>query len=154
MCRGNRVTRWTARSETARGQVLVEVLISLLIFSFISVAFMGGIYTSLRTTDVVNEQVVAQSLTRIEMEYLKTAPYWGLGFSYEVPGAVPPWDIGRMSLDPEYAGYSVSVSGIPIDSSAHNPLPAGLDQGMQLLSVQVFRSGEHLLTTDTVKVNR
>lgn len=138
----------------SRGEVLIEVLIALLIFSVIATAFMGGIYTSRTTTEVVNEQVAAESLTRLEMEYMKVAPYWSLGFAYDLPGSPPPWDGGHATLDAPYAGYSVTVTGTPIDSSSHDPLPAGLDQGMQLIEVQVFRGTDHLLTTNTMKVNR
>jgi type II secretory pathway pseudopilin PulG len=151
---GHRLSNWMSRPGRSRGQVLIEVLIGLLIFGLISTAFMSGIFTSRTTSEVVSEQVAAESLLRVEMEYVKETPYWGLGFSYEVPGTPPPWDSGRTDLGTAYAGYSVSVSGTPVDASSHDPLPSGLDQGMQLIEVQVFRSGEPLLTTATLKINR
>ena len=152
--KGQKVTGRTVQHDHSSGQMLIEVLIGLLIFSFISTAFMSGIYTSRTTTDVVNEQAAAESLTRTEMEFVKESPYWSLGFGYEIPGSPPPWDSGHTALDSPYDGYSVSVSGTPIDTSTHNPLPSGLDQGEQLIEVQVFRGTEHLMTTHTVKINR
>ncbi len=151
---GHRLVGWMKQPGRADGQVLIEVLIALLVFSLISTAFMGGIYTSRTSTEVANEQAAAESLTRVEMEYVKETPYWSLGFSYQVPGTTPPWDSGRTSLGDAYAGYSVSVTGTPIDSSDHDPLPSGLDQGMQRIDVQVFRGGEPLMTTSTMKISR
>jgi len=141
-------------SGRSRGQVLIEVLIALLLFSFLATSFMGGSFTSRTTTEVANELAAAESLTRVEMEYIKETPYWSLGFSYTVPGEPPPWDSGRTDLGPAYAGYSVSVSGTPIESSSHIPVPSGLDQGMERFDVTVSRGGEPLLTTSTVKINR
>jgi type II secretory pathway pseudopilin PulG len=143
-----------SRPDRSCGQVLIEVLIALLIFSLISTAFMGGIFTSRTTTDTANELAAAESLTRVEMEYIKEAPYWSLGFSYDLPGSPPPWDSARTGLSEDYDSYSVSVDGRPIDTSDHQPLPSGLDQGMQQIDVQVSRGGELVLTTSTVKISR
>ena len=136
------------------GQTLIEALIALLVFSVIATSFLGGVYASRTTATVVEEQSVAESLTRLEMEYVKQSPYWGLGFTYQLPGSPPPWDTDRAELDDVYASYSVTVVGTPIDTSSHDPLPAGIDQGMQRIRVQVFRDGEMLLSADTIKVNR
>jgi len=144
----------TSLHKCASGQLLVEVLISLLIFSVIATSFMGAVFTSRTSANVVNEQAVAESLTRIEMEYVKESPYWSLGFTYQVPGSVPPWDSSRTSLDDPYSGYVVTVTGTPIDASNHATLASGLDQGMQEIEVQVHRGTRHLLTTNCVKINR
>ncbi len=144
----------TTLSGASRGQTLIEVLIALLIFSVIATAFMGAAYTSRAGVTVQYEQTTAESLTRSEMEYIKQSPYWGLGFSYQVPGSAPPWDESRTALADHYSGFSVTVAGTPIDASTHNPLAGGLDQGMQEITVQVFRGATLLLTTKTIKVNR
>lgn len=136
------------------GQTLIEALIALLIFSVIATSFIGGVFASRTTAMVAEEQSVAESLSRLEMEYVKESPYWGLGFTYQLPGSPPPWEMGRTALDDVYAGYSVTVTGTPIDTSTHDPLPGGIDQGMQRIRVQVFRDGELLLLADTIKVNR
>ena len=144
----------TSLSSANDGQVLIEVLIALLIFSMIATAFMGAIYTSRTGVKVNYEQSVAESLTRSEMEYVKQSPYWGLGFAYQVPGNPPPWDAARTALADPYSQFSVTVAGAPIDASSHNPLAGGLDQGMQEITVQVFHGADLLLTTQTIKVNR
>jgi len=144
----------TTLSGASGGQTLIEVLIALLIFSVIATAFMGAAYTSRAGVTVEYEQTTAESLTRSEMEYIKQSPYWGLGFSYQVPGSAPPWDESRTALADHYSGFSVTVEGTPIDASTHNPLAGGLDQGMQEITVQVFRGADLLLTTKTIKVNR
>ena len=144
----------TGRCDRSCGQVLIEVLIALLIFGLLATAFMGGIFTSRTTSEVVTEQVAAESLLRVELEYVKETPYWSLGFAYIVPGTPPPWDGGRTSLGTAYSGYAVSVTGTPVDPSSHDPLPPGLDQGMQLIQVDIFRDSDLLLTAATMKVNR
>lgn len=136
------------------GELLIEALIALLVFSMIATSFVGGIFASRTSATVLEEQNVAESLTRLEMEYVKQSPYWGLGFSYQVPGSAPPWDTGRTTLDDTYAGYSVDVTGTPIDASTHDTLPAGIDQGMQRITVQILRGGDLLLETHSIKVNR
>lgn len=143
-----------AAGNNSRGQLLIEVLIALMIFSVISTAFMGAIYTSRTTTTVVDEQSAAESLTRSEMEYVKESPYWGLGFSYQVPGSPPPWDADRTALDDAHPNYSVSVTGTPIYPSTHTPMVPGLDHGMQEITVTILRDGRVLMTTQSMKVNR
>ncbi len=76
------------------------------------------------------------------MEYMKESPYWGLGFSYQVPGSPPPWDTARTALEDVYATYSVTVAGTPIDTSTHVHLAGGIDHGMQEITVTVVRGGK------------
>jgi hypothetical protein len=138
----------------SRGALLIEVLIALMVLGFISMSFVGAMYTSLKGTDVVAQLAGAESLTRIEMEYIKQSPYWGLGFSYQIPGSSPPWDATRTALDDTHAAYSITVTGTPIDPSTHSPLAGGIDRGVQRIRVQVFRGAALVMTTDTVKINR
>lgn len=141
----------------SKGVSLIEVLIALAILGIIAVAFLGGLSTAYRAVVIASEQTNVESLTRSELEYVKNSPYWEFGFSYEIPATPdnpPPWDLPRTALDSHYAGYSLNVTGEPIDPDTYNPLPAGEDEGMQQIAVEVYHQGKLVLTTSSYKVNR
>lgn len=138
----------------SRGISLIEVIIALAILGVVSAAFLGGLSTAYRAVAIASERTNAESLTRSELEYIKNCHYADLtsGFSYEIPDKPPPWDPTRTALDSHYAGYSVSVTGEPIDPSTHNTTAE--DPGMQQITVEVYHQGKLVLTTNSYKVNR
>jgi prepilin-type N-terminal cleavage/methylation domain-containing protein len=146
---------------SSKGLTLIEVLIALTIFSIIAVAFLSGLATSYHALIIADERTTAESLTRSELEYIKSTPYSNLnltdGFSYQIPvppGPPPPWDPDH-NLDSQFANYSVNVTGVPIDPDTHEPLgPGELDQGLQQITVKVSHGAKLVLTTVDYKVKR
>jgi prepilin-type N-terminal cleavage/methylation domain-containing protein len=141
---------------SSKGLTLIEVLIALAIFSIIALAFFVGLATSYHGLIIADERTTAESLTRTELEYIKSTSYSNLegGFSYQLPGTPPWWDPDH-SLDGQYKDYSVNVTGVPIDPDTHEPLePSTLDKGLQQITVKVSHGAKLVLTTVDYKVKR
>ena len=141
---------------SSKGLTLIEVLIALTIFSIIAVAFFVGLATSYHGLIIADERTTAESLTRSELEYIKSTSYLNLegGFSYQIPGHPPSWDPDH-SLDSQYQNYSVNVTGVPIDPDTLEPLePGAPDQGLQQITVEVYHGAKLVLTTVDFKVKR
>lgn len=141
---------------SSKGLTLIEVLIALTIFSIIAVAFFVGLATSYHGLIIADERTTAESLTRSELEYIKSTSYSNLegGFSYQIPGSPPWWDPSH-TLDSRYENYSVNVTGVPIDPDTLEPLAQGApDEGLQQITVEVYHGAKLVLTTVDYKVKR
>ena len=145
---------------SSKGLTLIEVLIALTIFSIIAVAFLCGLATSYNALIIADQRTTAESLTRSELEYIKTISYSDYledGFSYQIPDppGPPPWWDPDHNLDSQYSNYSVNVTGVPINATTHEPLgPGELDQGLQQITVEVYHGAKLVLTTVDYKVKR
>ena len=144
-------------NRNQKGLTLIEVLIAIAILGMIAVPFLTALSTSSRALIIADERTTAESLVRSEMEYIKNSPYNSTGFSYEIPATPdnpPPWDSSH-DLDDYYAdaGYSVNVTGVPINSTTGAALPSG-DKNIQNITVQVYHGAKLVLTTSTYKVDR
>lgn len=127
-----------------KGLTLIEVLIAIALLGMIAVPFLTALSTSSEGIIIADEKTTAESLVRSEMEYVKNSPYNSTGFSYDIsttPDEPPPWD-SLHALDDRYAGYSVNVTGVPIDLHIQN------------ITVEVYHGNESVLTTSTYKVER
>lgn len=139
-----------------KGLTLIEVLIAIAILGMIAVPFLTALSTSSRGIIIADERTTAESLVRSEMEYIKNSPYNSTGFSYQIPPTAnnTPWG-GFHDLDDYYAdaGYSVNVTGVPINSTTGAALSSG-DKNIQNITVKVYHGAKLVLTTSTYKVNR
>jgi len=127
-----------------KGLTLIEVLIAIALLGMIAVPFLTALSTSSEGIIIADEKTTAESLVRSEMEYVKNSPYNSTGFSYDIsttPDEPPSWDSSH-ALDDRYAGYSVNVTGVPIDLHIQN------------ITVEVYHGNESVLTTSTYKVER
>jgi len=130
------------RLGNQKGLTLVEVLIALTVFAAISASLFIALNVSHRTTHSVNEQTTAESLTRAELEYIKSC-------DYDDENSPPVYGV-----DPDLAiptKYSIEVTAERLD-----PKGDGFDNddGIQKVTVQVKYDGELVLTTANYKVNR
>jgi len=124
-------------NRNQKGLTLIEVLIAIAILGMIAVPFLTALSTSSRALIIADERTTAESLVRTEMEYVKNSTY-NSTFSYQ---------------DSHYAGYSVNVTGVPINSTTGAALPSG-DKNIQNITVQVYHGAKLVLTTSTYKVDR
>jgi len=138
-----------------KGLTLIEVLIAVAILGMIAVPFLTALSTSSRGIIIADERTTAESLVRSEMEYIKNCDYHSTGFSYQIPPTAnnTPWG-GFHALDSHYAGYSVNVTGVPIDSTTGEALSPGEDKNIQNITVKVYHGDKLVLTTSTYKVAR
>ncbi len=127
-----------------KGLTLIEVLIAIAILGMIAVPFLTALSTSSRGLIIADERTAAESIVRTEMEYVKNSPYNPTGFSYNIsttPDNPPSWDSSH-ALDSHYAGYSVNVTGVPINLYIQN------------ITVKVYHGAKLVLTTSTYKAAR
>lgn len=114
-----------------RGLGLVETLVAVGILGVTIVAFVAGLSTGLIAVRQADGQVVAESLARSQLEYIKAQPYNPEATTYppvEAPGSY---------------SISVEVGSIP-----------GGSADIQRITVAILRSGESILTIEDYKVNR
>jgi prepilin-type N-terminal cleavage/methylation domain-containing protein len=145
------------RKGASPGFTLIEVLVAVAVLGIIATTFLASLTTTYKSVIVADEQTKAESLVRSEMEYVKDSEYWTFGFSYRIPDTPdnpPPWDESRTELAPAYSGYSVSVTGTPIDPDTGSPLGAAGDLGLQQVLVEVYHEDQVILTSTAYKVSR
>lgn len=122
--------RKTLRGSSS-GVTLIEVLVALVIFGIIAIAFAGGLGTASKAVFTADVRTNAESLARTQMEYVKSLPYDSAGnYTAEIP--------------PEYedAGYSATID------------VKELAEGLQEITVSVNHEGEHVITLEGYKVDR
>jgi type II secretory pathway pseudopilin PulG len=118
--------------KSEKGAMIIEAIVALALLGIIGASFLGSIGTASRATMVAEDKVIAESLTRGQIEYIKACPY-----AAEYP-INPALDI------PD--GWSMPV---PTVENIH-----GTDDGIQKVTITVLHGEETVLTTFTYKVDR
>ena len=130
------------RLGNQKGLTLVEVLIALTVFAAISVSLFIALNVSHKTTHSVNEQTTAESLTRAELEYIKSC-------DYDAENNPPVYGVDPDLVIP--AKYSIEVTAERLDPEGDG---TENDDGIQKVTVEIYYDGELVLTTVSYKVNR
>lgn len=156
--------RGVSLAQSQKGLSLVEVLIALAILGVVAVVFLSSLATSSKATIIADERTNAESLTRSELEYIKSQPFSEAPWSYIVSTTgystnsnYPSWwdatDPDFHKLPAEYTGYSANVTaeGYDANGDGHD------DTGIWQITVQVYHSenpnpDDRVLTTTTYKV--
>ena len=156
----------------SKGQSLIEVLLALAIMAIVTVAFLTALTTASRAIIVADEHTTAESLTRSELEYVKSQDFslpcpdnpWSYQASSTTSQApspsesgtsAPSWWSGHTLGGGEYDTYSVIVS-----SAGHDIDDDGTDdEDIWKITVEVYHSvtpnaDDLVLTTIDFKVNR
>ena len=122
----------------SRGFTLIEVMIAIALLGIIAVAFLGALSTSSMALIIADERATAESIARTEMEYVKNCEY-----EYEASPSYEKNDVES----PTHPGYFVSIDA--------SPLPPGVDQGIQKITVTVSHQDKpDVLTLEDYKVDR
>lgn len=130
------------RLGNQKGTSLVEVLLALAIFGAIVVSLFIALNVSHRTTFSVNRQTTAESLTRAELEYVKSC-------DYDDVNNPPVYGVDPTLYIP--TGYSIDVTAERLDPEGDG---TGNDDGIQKITVKVYYDGELVVTTESYKVRR
>jgi prepilin-type N-terminal cleavage/methylation domain-containing protein len=121
-----------------KGFTLVEVIIALAILGVIGIAFLGALATASKAVIVADERATAESLSRSEMEYVKSQDYSSAEWSYELPSGTSPtgqfpdwWDFDDPHTLPDgYTGFIVTVNASTLASHT-------IDDGIQKITVTI-----------------
>jgi type II secretory pathway pseudopilin PulG len=138
-----RLIKVRSRDETGIGQV--ESLAAVAILGTAVTAFIVSLSTGALAVREGSQEVVAQSLARTQLEYVKNYPY--------SPGATtyPYVYTYSKTYNPNPAtlpqGYDISVAVSPIPQ-------AGGSTNIQKITVTISREGADILTIDDYKVRR
>ena len=135
------------RLGNQKGVGLIEVLISLAVFVAIVVSLFIALNVSQETTFGVDRRTTAESLTRAELEYIKSCDYDDVN-NPPVYGLDPNIDL---DAEPYNGRYSITVTAEHLDPSGDGTED---DEGIQKIAVQVYYDGELVLATESYKVKR
>jgi type II secretory pathway pseudopilin PulG len=114
-----------------RGLGLVESLAAVAVLGITVVAFVVALSTGSIAVREGDQEAVAQSLVRSQLEYIKNYPYDPAATTYPKVA--------------ELEGYDISVEVSPIPDT---------DTDIQQVTVTISRDGEEILTVEDYKVNR
>jgi len=128
---GQRLARLKACFQDQRGLGLAESVVAVAILGVAGVAFVVALSAGSLAVGEHNQEVVAQSLVRSQLEYTKSYPYDPAAITYPTV-AVP-------------ADYSISVAVSSVPET---------DTDIQKITVIVSREEQDILTVADYKVNR
>ena len=126
-----------------RGASLMECLVALFILICIGVTLVATVYSFTKGNGTARNQITAESLARIELEYVQSQPYNATNWTYTLPGGPYPawWTSSHTNLPSGYTGYSITVS-------ANSNLP-GYNSALQKVTVYVTYNGNPVFSSDT-----
>jgi len=141
---------FTALKRDATGTTFVEVVIAIIVLGLITAAIAPTLMMINKAEFTRNEQRIAESLTRNQLEYIKSVPYiYGNDTDpYPEYTEVPAPD-GSYEID-------LLVYPITIDPATqeHEYLPPGEDEGIQEITVLIYHVDKMVLETKNYKVDR
>lgn len=118
------------------GVSLLETVVALAVLGLVAVAFLSGLMATSRVTYQTDEVGTAVSLARLQIESVKAADYvYGASQYPSVP----------IPSGKDYVGYSVTVTAQPL---------YGTDDGIQKISVAVYRYGKRIFNLQGYKADR
>jgi len=134
--------------KSEKGFSLIETLVALALLGIITVGFLGGLGTTFIASAVGQERVVAESLGKSQLEYIKVQNFVPAA-SY-TPGdpesCYQPIDIPDDLVD---KGYDIEINAPQTVAT-----PGGDKFELQSINVVIERDGEEILTLSDYKTGR
>jgi len=118
------------------GITLIETLIALALVGALAIVFLGGLFTTTKVAYITDERGTAAGLAQLQIEWVKAANY-----VYEASE----YSLAPVPENKDYIGYSTTIAAVPL----HTP-----DDGIQRITVNVYRSGEQVFKLASYKVDR
>lgn len=144
---GTTINQWLARVRVwlrdQKGLGLVDSMVAIAIMGVAIAAFLVALSTGTMAVSQVEEEVVAQSLARSQLEYVKSYPYDSEAATYPyVYTYDETYNPNPITL-PEGYTIAVVVSSTP-----------DTDTDIQKITVSISRDGDDILIVEDYKVNR
>jgi prepilin-type N-terminal cleavage/methylation domain-containing protein len=145
-----RVARTFGRSCRARlrGFTLPEVLIAVVVLGLLTATIPPLMIMMTRAEFSRNEHRIAESLTRNQIEYIKSVDYKAAANSTAPYGTVP---VPNQTYEIDLAVQPIHVDPVTLD---HEVLPYGQDEGIQEVTVGVYHADRLVIETRAYKVDR
>ncbi len=132
---GNSKQIKSSRMKSDQGFALIETLVAMALMGIVAVSMLSGAVTMTRATTISDDQAIALSLVRSEIEYVKNYQYQYSASTYPVDSSI---DIP--------AGWAVPP---PVVGLVH-----ATDDGIQSVNVTAERNGEVVLSVEIYQVDR
>ena len=131
-----------------QGFSLIEVLVSLALLGIITVGFIGGLGTALIASAVGQERLVAESLGKSQLEYIKVQGFIpAAGYTPDDPeSCYQPIDIPDGLVD---KGYDIEINAPQTINTS-----GGDEFELQNITVVIKCNGEEMLTLSDYKTGR
>lgn len=138
--------------RSSRGMSYVEVVVAMAIMSIIVVLIPTALFHTTKAMRHIEERTIAESLTRTQIEYLKSkgCEYKAVKLPPDGPGQEG--NPGYITVPPPDDSYVIDIAVTAIDRQFYTPLLP--DDGIQAITVTVKHIDRLLLTTVCYKVNR
>ena len=134
--------------KTEKGFSLLETLIALGLLGIIAVGFLSGLSTTFKAVMVSQERVVAESLAKSQLEYIKAQDYV-LTADYNPADPEKRYELIDIPADLVEKGYDIEIS--PPETIIS---PGDDEFELQSITVAVRRNGEKIITISDYKVGR
>ena len=142
---GAKMLKRVHRSE--RGATLMETVTALSILSFVSLAAIAGVFTSIKSNEMARTHIAAESLARSELEYISRQPYVTAALDYTLaspsdsPAYPGGWDTTH-TMPAGYTGYSIRVSSSAVyDKSSIQKIAAVVSyRDDEVLTIETYRA--------------
>lgn len=121
--------------KSEKGFALIETLVAMALMGIIAVSLLSGVTTVTRANTIHEEQAIAQSLVRSEIEYVKNVQYQYSASTYPVDSSIT-----------IPAGWVVPP---PVVGSVH-----ATDDGLQSVNVTAEHNGRTVLSVEIYKADR
>ncbi len=145
-----RVTRTFRRSFRARlrGFTLPEVVIAIVVLGLLTATIPPLMVMMTRAEFSRNEHRIAESLTRNQIEYVKSVGYRANATTTEPYATVP---VPNETYEIELSVVAIHVDPVTLE---HEVLPNGQDEGMQEVTVGISHADRLVIETRAYKVDR
>lgn len=142
--------KWWWKRVTASNQqsgfILMDMIVALALLGIFGVVFLSAISTSTITTANIDDKANVDNLARAQMEYTKnkiSSPYDpDPPINYQTIDHLDPGDPYAITV-PD--GYSINVTAAALNDP---------DDGIQEITVTIFRDGKNELVIKGYKANR
>jgi len=140
--------------RSRKGSTLIEVMIAIAVLGLITSSILPVFIMLNKAEFKWTQQTVAESLIRAQVEYVKGCPY-----IYRDGNITEPW-YPYDTFPPPDPSYEIDVVAQPIriDTSTtppgHSDLPAGQDEGIQRITIQIKHVGNLVTSATNYKVDR